>query len=348
MNETQVRVSDPQPGGGIDPTVSVIIPVRNGGAKLRICLKSLSDCQPPPTEVIVVVDGDTGNDQQVAEEFTAHVFTIPKPKGPSAARNLGARSAHGDILYFVDADVAVPPDAISQISDAFKQQTEMSAAFGSYDEFPFEKNFLSQYKNLLHYYVHHTANEEASTFWTGSGAIRREVFEKMGGFDEELICIEDIELGYRLRGAGYKIRLLRDLRVKHLKRWDSISLLKTDFFCRALPWTELILNEGSFPDDLNVKLSGRLSVIFIYILPLMLFGALWFRWLLFPSGVLILGLVALNWDLYCFFYKRRGLTFTLKTVFWHWLYFFYSGLAFCIALVKHSLKRRGLIKSSKT
>jgi glycosyltransferase involved in cell wall biosynthesis len=347
MNEKQVLVSDPQPAGGIDPTVSVIIPVRNGGTTLPICLKSLSDCQPPPGEIIVVVDGDTGNDQRVAKEFTSSVLTIPKPKGPSTARNLGARSAHGDILFFVDADAAVPPDAISQISNAFKNDNEITAAFGSYDEFPFEKNFLSQYKNLLNYYVHQTSNEKASTFWTGAGAIRREVFDKMGGFDEEFICIEDIELGYRLRGAGYKIRLLRDLKVKHLKRWGFISLLKTDFFCRALPWTELILNEGSFPDDLNVKLSGRLSVIFIYLLPLMLFAALWFRWLLFPTGMLISGLIALNWDLYCFFYGKHGLTFTIKSVLWHWLYFFYSGLGFCIGLVKHSLKRRGLIKSSK-
>jgi glycosyltransferase involved in cell wall biosynthesis len=347
MNEKQVLVSDMQPAVVVDPTVSVVIPVRNGGAKLRICLQSLSDCQSPPGEVIVVADGDTGKDRRVAEEFRAKVLTIPKPKGPSAARNLGARSAHGDILCFVDADVSLPRNALSQVSAAFKHDTELTAVFGSYNDSPFEKNFLSQYKNLLHHYVHQTANEKGSTFWTGTGAIRREVFVEMGGFNEEFICIEDIELGYRLWSAGYKIRLLKDLQVQHLKRWSFISLLKTDFFCRALPWTDLILNEDRFPDDLNVKLSGRISVVFTYLLPLMLFAALWFYWLFFPAVLLVSALIALNWDIYYFFYKKRGLVFTIKSVFWHWFYFFYSGLAFAIGLAKHSIKRTGPKKNRK-
>lgn len=347
MNEKQVLTSDPHPAVVIDPTVSVIIPVRNGGDKLRICLESLSGCQPPPREVIVVVDGDTGKDRQVAEQFGVKVLTIPKPKGPSAARNLGAKSANGDIFFFVDADVTVPRNALSQVSTAFNHDNELAAVFGSYDDSPFEKNFLSQYKNLLHHYVHQTANEKSSTFWTGSGAIRRKVFVEMGGFNEEFICIEDIELGYRLWSAGYEVRLLKDLEVKHLKRWGIISLLKTDFFCRALPWTDLILNAGRFPDDLNVKLSGRISVIFTYMLPLILFAALWVRWLLIPAALLISGLIAFNWDLYCFFYNKRGLTFTIKSVFWHWLYFFYGGLAFGIGLVKHSITKIWLKKGSK-
>jgi GT2 family glycosyltransferase len=248
----------------------------------------------------------------------------------------------------VDADVTVPHKIIRQFSRAFTYDTELTAAFGSYDDSPSEKNFLSQYKNLLHHYVHQNANEKASTFWTGSGAIRREVFNKIGGFDEEFTCIEDIELGYRLRSAGYNIQLLKHIEVKHLKRWGFRSLLKTDFFCRALPWTDLILNAGSFPDEPSVNRSGRASVILAYLIPLMFFATFWYRWLFLPAILLISGLIALNWDLFCFFYYKRGLIFTIKTVFWHWFYFFYSGLAFCIGLVKHSLKRIGLNKISKT
>ena len=127
--------------------------------------------------------------------------------------------------------------------DCSKEDPGLAAAIGSYDDAPGETNFLSQYKNLLHHYVHQTGNPEASTFWGACGAIRREVFLTMGGFNEEYSrpCIEDIELGYRLKRAGFTIRLEKELQIKHLKRWDIVSLVKTDFFSRALPWTALIL-----------------------------------------------------------------------------------------------------------
>ena len=95
-------------------------------------------------------------------------------------RNLCAQIAQGDLLFFFDADVIIPPDALRQIVVAFQHDPNLTAVFGSYDDMPFESNFLSQYKNLLHHYVHQTANEEASTFWTGCGAIRREIFFKIG------------------------------------------------------------------------------------------------------------------------------------------------------------------------
>ena len=79
--------------------------------------------------------------------------------------------------------------------------------------------------------------EDASTFWSACDAIRRNVFMAMKNFDEgyDQPSIEDIELGYRLKQTGHKIRLCKGLQIKHLKRWNIVSLLKSDFFDRALP-----------------------------------------------------------------------------------------------------------------
>jgi glycosyltransferase involved in cell wall biosynthesis len=182
-------------------TISVIIPVHNGGTKFRMCLQSLASSVPAPEEIIVVSDGDTDGSWRVAEEFGARVLKIPTRQGPAHARNLGAHTATGDILFFFDADVAIPEDAVSRVVDTFQRNSELAALFGSYDDEPFEINFLSQYKNLFHHYVHQTAKEEASTFWSGCGAIRREIFLEMGGFDEGYLgpTIEDIDFGYRLK-----------------------------------------------------------------------------------------------------------------------------------------------------
>lgn len=314
--------------------ISVVIPVRDGGPKFRECLASLADVLPASAEMIVVADGDTDGSWRVGEEFGAKVLRIPEPQGPARARNLGARAARGNILLFVDADVKIHPDAIQQIETAFSGDPHLTALFGSYDDEPGEHNFLSQYKNLFHHYVHQMSREEASTFWSGCGAIRRKVFMELGGFDEsyQKPCIEDIELGYRLKQAGYRIRLSKKLQVKHLKRWDVRSLLGSDFFHRALPWTELILRDRNFISDLNLQFSSRLSVILTYVLLLALIGSWWWSEFLSVAGVSASSLLAINRSLYKFFFHKRSFWFMMKTVPWHWLYYFYSGLAFAIGL----------------
>jgi GT2 family glycosyltransferase len=323
------------------PTISIIVPVHNGGDKFRRCLLSLTATNPGPDEIIVVADGDTDGSWRLAQESGAQVLRINTSGGPARARNLGANSAKGEILFFVDADVAVPPDAVGQMSAVFQQKPDLAAVFGSYDDRPFETNFLSQYRNLFHHYVHQTAKEEAATFWGACGAIRREVFLKMGGFDEgyRRPSIEDIELGYRLKRAGYRIRLLKGLTVTHLKRWEVLTLLKADIFYRALPWTRLLLKEGRFDNDLNLKITNRVSVILVYLLLVNLAGTVFLPWLLLAVVGMVGGLLVLNWDVYRFFKAKRGLFFALKTIPWHWFYYLYSGLAFAVGYVGFKLNK---------
>jgi len=324
-------------------TVTVIVPVYDGGDKFRRCLMSLVNAEPAPEEIIVVADGDTDGSGRLAEEFGMHVLQIPETGGPARARNLGAHRAVGDILFFVDADVIIPRDAIGQIADAFQQQPQFVAVFGSYDDEPFEKNFLSQYKNLFHHYVHQTANIEASTFWGACGAIRRDIFLSLSGFNEDYRrpSIEDIELGYRLKRAGHRIRILKSLRVKHLKHWGISSLLKTDFFYRALPWTALLLKEGRFVNDLNLKVSNRVCVVLTYLLLLATVGIIFMPWLSIPAVIAAACLLVLNWNTYRFFNAKRGFSFALLSILWHWFYFFYCGLAFAIGFIKFKVKRTG-------
>ncbi|AOX00340.1 MULTISPECIES: glycosyltransferase [Moorena] len=332
-------------------TISVIIPVYNGGEDFHQCLARLSQAQPPPDQVIVVADGDTDGSWRIAQDFGATVIRLPTAGGPAKARNLGAKAAQSDILFFIDADVAIYPDTIGQVVKIFNNEPNLTALIGSYDDAPGAANFLSQYKNLLHHYTHQTASEQASTFWGACGAIRRDIFLAMGGFEENYRqpCIEDIELGYRLKEKGYRIKLCKTLRVKHLKRWGIISLLRADFFYRALPWTAIILkvrdaspeNCREFISDLNLKLSSRISVVLVYALLGALVTAYWWSSALIAIATCVfsLALLVLNRPVYQFFYQKRGLLFTIRTVPWHWLYYFYSGLAFAIGIVRHWFKK---------
>jgi GT2 family glycosyltransferase len=314
------------------PTVSVIIPVYNGGADFAKCLAGLAKLSPQPEQVIVVADGESDGSWRQAEAAGYEVVRCGASGGPAWARNIGAERAIGEILFFIDADVVAHADVIAKVRRTFEDDPNLSAVIGSYDDEPGSPELLAQYKNLQHHYVHQTGGEEAFTFWAGCGAVRREVFESLGGFDASYRepSIEDIEMGYRLKAAGHRIRLRKDLQVKHLKRWTAVSLVTTDFFKRAIPWSELLLRQKNLPNDLNINTASRLSVVSVYMLLLALCAVP-----LFPPELLVVAasalvLLALNRDFYYFFLRKRGLWFTVRILPWHWFYFFYSGLAFAI------------------
>ncbi|WNZ24407.1 glycosyltransferase family 2 protein [Leptolyngbya sp. NK1-12] len=321
----------------VDPTVSIVIPVHNGGENFHRCLSSLKQFIPAAVEIIVVVDGSTDHSEQLAQEFGAKVLKFPTPGGPARARNLGASVAKGDILFFLDADVTVHADTLEQVVAVFRNQPDLAALIGSYDDAPGETNFLSQYKNLFHHYTHQTSSETASTFWGACGAIRRDIFLKVGGFDQRYRypSVEDIELGYRLKRAGYQIRLCKNVQVKHLKCWRPSSLLKAEFFYRALPWTELLWRDRQFVNDLNLKVSSRVSLLLTYGLLIAIIAVFWWRaaiWIAIGLGCI---LFAINFPVYQFFQQKRGVWFACQTIVWHWLYFLYSGLAFAIGTIRY-------------
>lgn len=322
----------------VEVCLSIIVPVYNGGAGFRHCLQAIAQSDYTNWELIVVDDGSTDGSETIAQAYANQVLTTPKRQsGPATARNLGANAAIGDYLLFLDADCLVHLDTLTNLAWFLRNNPDVDAVFGSYDDDPHETNFLSQYKNLFHHYMHQTGSEDASTFWAGCGAIRRQTFFAVGGFDEsyQKPCVEDIELGYRLKAGGYQIKLCKSMQVKHLKRWELLSLLKAEIFYRALPWTELILTRRQPVNDLNLQRSSRASVVLTGLLLLSLIaGAWWPGFYVFSTGVFSI-LLWLNSAVYRFFYEKRGLVFSLRVIPWHLLYYLYGGAAFAIGLLWH-------------
>ncbi len=325
-------------------STSIIIPVHNGQDKqiLKASLHSILHLKPAPKEVILVTDGKKFPLPELHGISKIVNIETGVQSGPAVARNLGAQHASGDILLFIDSDIVVPPHLAEMVQYEFQKSQKIDALFGSYDTEPHMPDFLSQYRNLLHHYVHQTSSEEAFTFWSGCGAVRKEVFFGVGGFDGERFpepSIEDIELGYRLIKADYTIRLCKDMQVKHLKKWEAYSMVKVDFFKRALPWTELLLEQNQMSNDMNLKTSNRLSVAIIFLLIASWFLSFWNPYLIIFSSPLIFFFIVLNYDLYRFFYKKKGLWFTLKVIPWHSVFYLLSGLAFSFGLANHYLIR---------
>lgn len=204
-------------------------------------MEAIRTARMPPEEIIVV--------------------DRPRRAGPAEARNLGALRATGDVLVFVDADLVVAPDVFERLRDGF-HDNHIVALFGSYDDSPADQGVVSRFRNLLHHYTHHSSSGPASTFWAGLGAIRRESFLALGGFDEARFpvpSVEDIELGMRLTDGGNRIVLDPLIQGTHLKRWTLLSMASTDLLRRGVPWLRLLLEGRTHSTALNLNWVNRAS-----------------------------------------------------------------------------------------
>lgn len=266
------------------------------------------------SELVIVADGALEDCLRVASGCEARVVELPHACGPAAARNVGAASTSGDVLVFIDADVAVTRAGIMRMRRIITERPDIAAIFGAYDDCPSDDGFMSQYKNLAHSFVHRTSDRHARTFWAGFGAMRRTAFDAVGGFDSRFArpSVEDIELGYRLTNAGYRILLEPAMACSHLKRWTIASALASDFRDRGIPWTQLIWRYRELNDDLNLRLEYRWSALLACLtLAVVTFGSTR-TWVPLALPTLLIVMTAVNVRFYRFFLASRGVWFTAR------------------------------------
>ena len=208
--------------------ISIIIPVYNSSFTLKECLDSIFSSTFKDYEVIVVSGNSTDDSIKIAKQFKIKIIELPENKGPALARNKGFQVAQGDIILFLDSDVILNKNSLSLIIDKFSL-TEVNAIQGIYSHEPNYKYLATQfYQSYLCYYVWPENKKYATTLVTGCFAIRKEIFNKFGGFDvniENASC-EDEKFGYSLIEKGYKILILRDLQVVHRVNYNVINFIK--------------------------------------------------------------------------------------------------------------------------
>ena len=326
-----------------DLTISAIMPAYNAARFLPRVLPPLVRMAKAGeiAEVLVVDDQSSDDTANLAAEMGAKVVETLANGGPGVARNLAAKTAVGDVLWFVDSDVIAWPGGPEHIKVAFADDN-VGAVFGSYDEAP-EGHWFSRYKNLLHRF-HHQRAQETSAFWAGCGAVRAKTFAEMGGFDVttyRVPSIEDIELGYRIRAAGMLIRVVPELQGKHLKIWSMRNAIFTDIYRRALPWSRLLIAREGLSDELNIGSGERARAVIALVFWLSLVAALsgfggWL-WAVLFAGAALIG----NWRLTRYFYLHGGVGFALAAMAYHQLYYLYSTASYGWCLFEyHVLGKR--------
>ncbi|MFH0944590.1 MAG: glycosyltransferase [Planctomycetota bacterium] len=327
--------------------VTVIVPVRDGADLLDRCLEGIARSGRPPLECIVVDDASTDASVSVAEKHGAKVLRMDRSRGPAYARNRAAQIAQGELLMFVDADVVVHDDTLSRAVDCFEQDPGLTAVIGSYDDLPGDPSFCSQYKNMFHHWVHQSSGEEGFTFWSGCGMVRRDPFLALGGFNEGYPrpSIEDIEFGFRLRLAGHRIRLEKQMLATHLKHWTFFNLVMTDVFRRGVPWIALMLRDRFAARDLNLSSESQYGTVLTYAMATCLIAAPLVGGALAPAllgaaAACLLLMVWMHRRFYRFFLEKKGLAFIFGVLPMHLLFFLYSGLCIPLGMLAFLLDRR--------
>ena len=277
-------------------TVAVIVPAYNAASTLGDCLDAVNNLSHRPNEILVYVDGATDATEEIARKSGARVIVNDgKPKGPAWGRNIAAATCSSELILFIDADVIVAPDALRLLVQDLHENAA-SAAFGSYDRSPRSTMISSYYANLRHHHTHQHSVRDASTFWSGIGLIKRDVFLEFGGFDVvkyPFPSIEDVDLGVKLIGSGHRIRLVPEAMGSHCKDWTLRNVWHTDIRRRAYPWSCLLVDGQSQAIDLNLSRTERAKAI----LAILTGGAVFIALFAYPLAA-IFALVTFTWYAY--------------------------------------------------
>jgi cellulose synthase/poly-beta-1,6-N-acetylglucosamine synthase-like glycosyltransferase len=255
------------------PSVTVIVPVRNGEQTIQPLLESLQklDYKRNKVEVIVVDGNSTDKTREIVQEYPVKLI-IEKRKGLNLARNVGIKNSNGEIVAFTDADCIVPPNWITKIVDNFKDP-KISCVGGSAKAL--DSDFVSQYADnsivrLMPFFTKREELERVKPFFRHPAgcnmAYRKKVAEEVGYFDENIqYGFDEVEFADRICRAGYKMVLDPKVSVWHKHRSTLGEFLKQNF--QYGKGSGLVLKKNRLKDAVSrwsfVGLLGFLSWLFI-------------------------------------------------------------------------------------
>ncbi|MCT9929886.1 glycosyltransferase family 2 protein [Planotetraspora sp. A-T 1434] len=221
------------------PLVSVIVPVHNAEKTLRACLRSALGQTYPRIEVVVVDDASTDDSRAIAGELPCALVAQPYNMGVSAARNAGAAASSGEILFFLDSDVGLAPDAVENAvrllrppprsDDPGSSESTWGCVYGVYAKEPLiDDGPVEIYRTLR---MHHALVRGAGPTKTAIfalAAVPRAVFEEVGPFDTRLRSAEDDEYSERLL-VRHNILLSGEVTGRHDEADRLLPLLREQY-----------------------------------------------------------------------------------------------------------------------
>jgi rhamnosyltransferase len=218
--------------------ISVVVPVKNGGADLERCLDAIArQLTEGPVEVVVVDSGSTDGSVAVARTHGAQVHEIPPEEfGHGRTRNLGASLAAGDVLVFTSQDAYAADEHWLARLVAPLEREEVAGSYGRQlphdDASPPERYFLDFLygpdSRLQRLEGSGEPSFEQTLFSNVSSAMRRATWEEFP-FADDLIMSEDQEWSRRVLRAGFELAYVADAAVHHSHRYSIADAFRRFF-----------------------------------------------------------------------------------------------------------------------
>ncbi|QWQ41214.1 glycosyltransferase family 2 protein [Streptomyces sp. YPW6] len=291
------------------PSVSVIIPNHNYEKTLRACLVSVYAQTLRPLDVVVVDDASTDSSRDIARAFPCVLVARPENGGVSAARNLGVAASAGQVLFFLDSDIALAPDAIENAVDLLMDDPATGCVHGVLDPEPlFDDGPVEVYHCLhAHFWRRRSAGVVGTAFFA-LAAIERSVFEATGPFDENLRDSEDVEYSDRL-AATHRIRLSERVTGRH-DDVDRLLPMLAEQYRRSQLLVPVAAVERRRGGGLRANRTG--GVLAAGLVPLTLPLALLTPWLLAVPLACAVAFALADVGLSRFVARRKGWLFLLR------------------------------------
>ncbi|MFC4536180.1 glycosyltransferase family 2 protein [Sphaerisporangium dianthi] len=289
------------------PLVSVIIPSYNRSDVLRLCLSAVKNQTYPHIEVIVVDDCGTEDAAEVAASMGAKVLRTEVNGGPTPARNLGAEHATGEVLLFLDADIALDPDAVANAVTILASEPSIGALGGILlPESLVSQSLASQYRALQMYRWWMPAHRPTLELHASVLAVPAKVFAEVGPFDP--LLRETVSSDYRVRvKRSYDVKLTDAVR----GRKDHDATVRTilgKVFRRArisaMDW-----RKGETPGDSKPRAIG--GVLLLAAVPALALPMAVGRAGAVVPPALVAAAIALDGGTHRFAFAQRGIPFGL-------------------------------------
>jgi len=202
------------------PLISVIIPTLNEEKYIEKTLLSVrSQTFKKPYEVIVADSNSQDSTIEIAKTYADKII-ITEKEGASVGRNLGARISEGKILLFLDADTILLPNVLEEIYKAMKKKSLVACNIPLF----LDKPYLNLYYSFHIPIYKLLAEIKLNPIYAVVLGCRKKVFEKLGGFNEELKVAEDIEFGERLKKIGKVEYLTTTFAISSSRRFTRFKL----------------------------------------------------------------------------------------------------------------------------
>lgn len=183
--------------------ISVVVPAYNEEHLLSLCLQALNNQDFKGKYEVIVVDNNSTDDTKLIVKKFGAIYMYEKRKGVAFAREKGFRAAKGEIIASTDADTIVPKNWLTCIANNFKKNRKIVAATGPIDFFGETKkrlailNIFAPLTRFIGRIVSKNSSLRGANF-----VIKKDVFERIGGFDSRLVVGEDVDLGIHAREFG--------------------------------------------------------------------------------------------------------------------------------------------------